>query len=336
MAEVIEDTKAALADVSAYDLSRISRRDVLGKAFDFSNALSDAQRIQRFFNRIPLEYISELSSTYIQQVYNQSLAFLNILGQIQSFDPQADQNPAATRDNILNSLSGMYETVFNSLHPAVSFIAARQQDFSSLELEARSAAEAATRQANELALTMKANQAEAEKVLGAIRDVAAEQGVSQQAHYFKTTADGHGTSATTWERYTVRTAIGLGGYAFLTLLFAIFYIPESTISAAQMAVSKILIFAVIAYMLFHCSRTLIGHRHNEVINRHRENALLTFNSLVSAAGADDKRDVILTHAASCIFSPQETGYSKSSTNQAFPSVQIIEALPKMSQMGSSG
>jgi hypothetical protein len=330
----ITDTQKALDEIKAYDLTRIPRRDELGKVLNFEEAVAPARRLQEFFNRIPAEFVPELSTNFVGAVYNQALSFLNILGQIQSFDAQTE-NPGSARENLLNSLNGLYETVFNSLHPAVSFVASRQRDFSSLELEARAAKEAATRQAADMQKAMKANQEEADRILGEIRKVAAEQGVSQQAAYFKGEADDHDKLAKTWERYTVYVAIGLGLYALATAIFATLYTPHNPYQAVQLGLSKVLIFAVIAYMLFHCARTTLAHRHNAVINHHRENALLTFNPLVAAAGEEEHRDIVLTHAASCIFSPQETGYTKQ-TGAPGSAIQIVEALPRLAHAVGQG
>lgn len=330
MAE-IEETQKALEEIRSYDTKRIPRLVELGQSLNFENAVAPVEKVRGFFNRIPSEYVGDLSNNFRNTVYNQALAFLNILGQIQSFDPSKDENPTATRNNIITSLNGFYETVFNELHAAVAFIAARQRDFSSLELEARAAAEAATRQAENLTAAMQSNQQEANSILDAIRQVAAEQGVSQQATYFKEEADEHDKSASSWEKRTVLTAIGLGVYALLTLVLSFWLEPKTAYQAIQVSVSKILLFAVVAYMLFHCSRTLMAHRHNSIINRHRENALLTFNALVASAASEDKRDIVLTHAAACIFSPQETGYAKSAQGPQLSSANLIEALPRIAQ-----
>lgn len=164
-----------------------------------------------------------------------------------------------------------------------------------------------------------------------MRDLAAEQGVSQQASYFKVEADKHDQLAADWEGYTIKVSVGLAIYALATAVLAMLYAPENPYQAVQFGLSKVLIFAVIAYMLFHCARTTQAHRHNAVVNRHRENALLTFNSLAAAASADESRDIVLTAAAGCIFSPQDSGYNKLGSSSSGSPVQIIEALPRIAQ-----
>jgi hypothetical protein len=102
-----------------------------------------------------------------------------------------------------------------------------------------------------------------------------------------------------------------------------------------LGLSKILIFAVLAYMLLLCARNFLSHKHNAIVNKHRQNALLTFNALVAAAGTEERRDVILTYAAACIFSPQDTGYTKAGAGpQSEMPLNIIQALPKLMSGGS--
>jgi hypothetical protein len=125
-------------------------------------------------------------------------------------------------------------------------------------------------------------------------------------------------------------SIGLGAYAILALSFSIvFEFPTS--QAIQIGISKILIFSVIAYMLFLCTKTYAAHQHNAAVNRHRQNSLLSFNALVEAAGSEDKRDIVLSHAAGSIFAPQDTGYVRNSSPPQLPMTQLIEAMPRIAQ-----
>jgi hypothetical protein len=75
------------------------------------------------------------------------------------------------------------------------------------------------------------------------------------------------------------------------------------------------------------SRNYATHKHNVVVNRHRQNALLTYRSLVEASGEAGTENIVLAHAASCIFSPQETGFSNSKGESA-GSKSVLELLTK--------
>ncbi len=74
----------------------------------------------------------------------------------------------------------------------------------------------------------------------------------------------------------------------------------------------------------------MSHKHNQVVNRHRENALKTFKALSEGAANPDNKDIILTHASQCIFSPQDTGYTQgnSSSDSGTSLKSVIEILPK--------
>jgi hypothetical protein len=176
---------------------------------------------------------------------------------------------------------------------------------------------------------LSAHETDAQKILNGLRDASGELGVTRQASYFKTEADGHGTGARNWLIATLASAFFLILYAIIALKMSLIYKPETNYEALQVGISKVLIFSVLAYILFICSRTLMAHRHNIVVNRHRENALMTFTTLVQASGSEDKRDIILTHAAACIFAPQDTGYTKTGGSSPTPSANIIEILPKL-------
>ena len=125
-------------------------------------------------------------------------------------------------------------------------------------------------------------------------------------------------------------AAGLGLAAALSVgVHKISYLsPNNMYDSIQLAISKALLLGVIAYMLVLYSRNFMAHKHNAVINRHRQNALRTFNALAEASKSDDRRDIILSHAAACIFSPQDTGYTKSHQATDTPVTKLIEILPK--------
>lgn len=331
MTELVSEVLDLLTQIANVEPKKLARRSALGEEFSLDEAIAPIQKTTGFFRSIPRENLEELPDPPLDQIKQQALWFLALIQRLRSFSPSKEDNPAAARQSLLNEAGGSYISVFNALYPYVSFLASKQRDISEVENQARAAAAFATSEATRLKELLEAREREATDILGKVREVAAEQGVSQQAHYFKEEAEEHDTLAKTWESYTVKVAIGLGAYAVATAIFAIFYTPNNPYAAVQLALSKILIFAVIAYMLFHCARTTLAHRHNAVVNHHRENALLTFNALSSAAAEPDKRDIVLTHAASCIFSPQETGYTKQSGVQG-SAVQVVEALPRLAHM----
>jgi hypothetical protein len=81
-------------------------------------------------------------------------------------------------------------------------------------------------------------------------------------------------------------------------------------------------------MLIMAARNYATHKHNAVVNRHRQNALLTYRALVEAAAEGNTQDIVLAHAASCIFSPQDTGFAQVRGDGAPASKSVLELLTK--------
>ena len=194
--------------------------------------------------------------------------------------------------------------------------------------------QAAQDRAGEIAKALEVQQEEAQRILAEVRKTAAEQGVSQQASYFKEESQAHDEDAEKWQRRTIFLSIGLAAFAAISItLHKIPWLsPQNTYDTIQIGISKILVFAVIAYMLFLSARNFLSHKHNSIVNRHRQNALLTFKALTDAAGEGEKRDIVLTYAAACIFAPQETGYTKGGHQTDMPT-SLIQAIPKLSSSG---
>ena len=88
-------------------------------------------------------------------------------------------------------------------------------------------------------------------------------------------------------------------------------------------------------MLILSAKNFLSHQHNAIVNKHRQNALMTFNALVTAGISKESKDIVLMHAAACIFAPQETGYAKSEGG-ASASKTLVEMMPKTLKSGDGG
>lgn len=207
--------------------------------------------------------------------------------------------------------------------PFISYGVARTVDFQHLEAEGRTVIQGIRDQAEAI-------KSEVSDVLEEIRRTAAEQGVSQQAHYFAEEAERHDTEAGAWKFGTRKWAGALIAYGVASFfLHQIPWIaPSGTSEAIIFVASKVLIFAVLAYMLILSARNFLSHKHNAVVNKHRQNALMTFNALVKAGQGKETQDIVLSHASSCIFSPQDTGYTKHGGSSSARMPNAVDLIPK--------
>lgn len=320
---LLDSTRENLDRVQQFDASSLSREADLGTQMSFLEAVAPSNALINLYKRIPLSALEDFSDTQLNIITSQAQSDYNIFKQILEFNAQ-EANPASTRTQILNTLQNRRDELFNQIWQFVAYGVARTTDTSLLETQARATIQSIRDQSTDLTEQLISAKSDADAALAAIRAVASEQGVSQQAIYFKQEAENQETLASNWLNYTYWFAGAVGIFAIFSLfLHKIEWIkPGNNAEMLQLVSSKLLIFAVLGYLLLMASKNYTTHKHNAVVNRHRQNALLTYRALVEASSSNGTGDIILAQAASCIFSPQETGFNnrKSETSQGSNSV----------------
>jgi len=330
-AEGLQPTRDVVKALQELDVGTLVRENDLGIKFNFAGAVAPATRLISLFRNIPLKVLDDLPPASLTSIKQVGEAVMSYFKRINDFTIDNVQNPGQVRAQILAELPGYYEgTAFPTLFPYISYGAARTADLGRLETEGRDAIAAIGSQTAALQQEIKAGAAEAKKMLEDIRAVAAEQGVSQEASYFRQEADRHETESKSWRTATIWLAVALGVYAFLTMFTnnipALH--PKDGVESSQIIAGKVLFFIVLAYMLLLSARNFLSHVHNGIVNRHRQNALLTYNALVNAGGTSATKDVVLGYAASCIYAPQETGYAKGVPNETTLPQALISMVTK--------
>lgn len=242
---------------------------------------------------------------YVKQARDQ-------LKQIQEFSIQKYAgNPTGTRDNFITQVRDSYDTYWNVVSPIVAYSFRRGVDFGRLENEARSTATRMNALVSEQAEKMDAALKQVESVRQAALKAAQEAGVSKHAALFKEEADEHGASANLWLRvFVVLIAITLALVAAGFWFFDYLEVERSVPRAIQFAVAKIVAFSLMFTALYWSAHNYRAHRHNYVANKHRQNALSTFETFAQAARDAQTKATVLLQTTQAIFSPQSTGYSR--------------------------
>lgn len=321
-------TTESLSRIQQFDPASLAREADLGRQMNFLAAVEPAERLVAVYKRIPLSALDDFSDSQLASIAQQSQADFNTFDQILKFESNVS-NAADIRNSLIAQVAARRDQVFEALWQYVAYGVARNTDTSVTETQARAAIQSIKDDSEKLTKELVAAKEEADRALIEIRKVAAEQGVSQQAVYFKQEADDQELLASTWLKYTFRFAIAVGAFALVSVFLhkIPFVRPETTLEAIQLVSSKFLIFAVLGYMLLMAAKNYTTHKHNAVVNRHRQNALLTYKTLVEASGSG-AQDIVLAHAASCIFSPQETGFSHGKGESSSGSKSVLEFMTK--------
>lgn len=321
----IDETRNSLQRMQDFDAAELVQEAKLGGVKNFARVVDPANRLIQLYRRLSERALEDLSDTKLAEVRNRANADFNQLKQILDFDPD---RTSAERDNLINAVIGAYGPTFDVLHPIVAYSLHRSADFQRLDSDARATLQGISDRASVVAQELEKTKQEAAGILLEVRKTAAESGVSQQAIYFKDSAEAHDQDAETWRQRVSTLAWTTGIFSFLSIfLHRIPWIrPESGYDAAQIAISKFLIFGVLSFVLYLTARNFLSHKHNAIVNRHRHHALLTYQALVNAAADSANRDIVLTHAAACIFSPQHSGYSAEGSQSAPSAKSVVELM----------
>lgn len=324
---LLDETKDSLQRIQNFDTNALSRREELGRSFNFEDAVPHVKRVIALFSRIPTDILDQFPDQQLNAVKQQADIYYNLLKSILEFDP-AEPDAAIKRKQLITQADEKFQQIFTSIHPFISYAVARTADFGAIADEGRATVQAVSDKVDALLNEIAQKGDEADRVLQEVRNAAAERGVSQEAFHFSNAADEHAKLAEKWEKTTKRWAILLGLFAFASVFFhrIPWLAPTNTLETAQYVVSKILIFGVIAYMLGLSAKNYLSHKHNEIVNRHRQNSLMTYQSISNAASEEHGRDIILQHAAAAIYQLHDTGYVKSTSSSN--NTTVTEMLPK--------
>ncbi|MBL9084746.1 MAG: hypothetical protein JNK76_23275 [Planctomycetales bacterium] len=313
-----EETQKAVALMQSFKATSLVREAELGAALNFVDVVAPAESVIGLYKQIPIETIPLLSHKRINALSDKAREDKGKFDAVLSFNPEQAQ-PRTERDRLVAEISGMYDSTFEALHPVIAFVRSHALDIQAIKAEARAAVEpfsalttTAKKDLEDLHNAMQQRKVEADGLLATMKNLAANQGVAHQAQHFEAEATAHDTASVKWLTCTFFLAICLTCFAVGSLFLHKVegLTPATTYETIQLGVSKTMIFATLSFLVLTAARNYISHRHNAVVNRHRHNALLTFNSLVKAAEDKARGDIVLEKAASCIFAPQPTGYSK--------------------------
>ncbi|MEN6490324.1 MAG: hypothetical protein ABFD66_15835 [Smithella sp.] len=325
----LETTTKAFERIQQFDVSRLPRSGELGQELSFSGAVEPAKRLIDLYSRISLTALQDFPEAELQSLETHANGDYKHFQNILEFKVQGTPNPDQIRDNYISDIVNRYAPSFQKLKDIISYSACRTTDFKLIEHEARGVFQKIEDQSHLITTQLEESKKQAEGILDEIRKVAAEQGVSQQAIYFKEEYEMHKTESEKWFKYTLIMAAVLAVVA-VAFVFASkwsFLAPKDSYEALQLVASKVFIYATLSYLLYMSGKNFLSHKHNSVLNRHRQNALMTFKAMSDAGKTQECKEIILAQAAYCMFSPQETGYIKVVSGDSGMRT-FLESIPK--------
>lgn len=323
---------ASLADLSKIKPEDLVREGVLGRDLSFAPGVPYFQRTLRLFKDLAESNLDAVPYTNLQVLAALAEQARDRFKRIQAFSVSQVSNPSQARDSLINEVRDSYDAGFQQISPIIAYSVRKGTDFEKLEREAQASVAQLRAQVAEQETARLGMLAEIEGTLERVRRAAQEVGVAQHAVHFREEAQGNSKSASAWLWVTSISAVLTLAFGVFGLVFIVTRTPDFTPTQnIQLAIAKIIVFSVLLSATLWAGRIYRAALHNYVINKHRQNALSTFETFAKAAADEATKSAVLLQATTCIFSPQQTGYIAQGEPEGGAYPQILEIVRKAAE-----
>lgn len=344
------DRAKRVADMSP---EALSRREELGSQLYFSKVPIIVSSLQKMIRLVGAPSEVLVPNTVWREAADNLSLFVKQVQEVQKFSPSGS-NPSIERDQIEGGLENIYRDVFVPLSLIISAtnISSLSGEIDRHLLEMQNSwskrmddSDAESREkidqiyrhlTNELNSNIDAARESADSIkllLEETRNRAAEVVTSKEAMHFANASAEFKDSASRWLVAVIVSTICLISLAVIAIIVAFSgaYQSMDASSSVQVGISKLFLFGVFGYVTAQSAKNFFAAKHNEAVNKHRQNAILAYRALVEATGSPEHRDVVLTHAAAAVFSPQDTAYVRSSSPAGDLPPTFINSITKAMQ-----
>lgn len=319
----LENAQKQLDSALLLDVASLARKEDLPQNNNFSSVVQYFERAQGALREIRERDLTRLARRDIEAVISACSQFEAQVKEIRGYDLNSGNYKEAI-PKIAKRVSVVYDAVMEQLALPLAFTAMQQTDFAAMERQARGVfSELQDKKASVEALVVSTRE-ESDKALALVRAAAAEGGVSSNAQVFEEAGGAHEGRAQKWLGATKWLAGITVGLALGFLVLSAFWAPPGD-RLASFLVSKLVVLSAGLYATVWCGRNYKACLHNETLNRHRANALKTFQAFVKGAHEAAVSDAILLQAAHAAFQSRPTGYeaTSDSTSNSSPFVDIV-------------
>jgi hypothetical protein len=341
------------SDLDGYDLEELKRTDLSANNLSFEIVYPNLLIVYEMFQEILISSNNQfvgLSDHRVQQEIQTDLnEFLKILRTIHYFD---SRSTATRHAEILKQTFNLCDKVQRQLQQVVTYLKAKKAEqlenqlaeqletkvnttVADVEQRFNRAVDSSTEQREEA----EKNESERQKVFAelenTLREEIAKETVSKYSGIFKKQTAEHQRASKIWLVATSVLIVAFGG-VFYWLFETLRLGGTEWVGVFQNIFTKGFLLTLIYFVINRFSKNYTAQKHLEVVNRHRQNALDTFEAFVAAAGSNQEtKDAVLLAATSAIFDTNQSGYLPTKTKgseSANPIQQTVRAvLPDSAQ-----
>ena len=334
--------KFRIVNVDLSDLGALKRTDLAGRKFSFETVHPDLLTAYKMLQEIltaPREWLISLSQDNVQQIRNCVQQWPNNCRKIHNFDPQNSREAYKT---VLQEIVSFCNEVRQQLGPVVGYLKSTKAEQLEDQVKANvdnTVADAAKtlntevdrlqKQGDQAQEILSKSQEEFNNLNSQVKEVLAKESVSEFAEIFDAQANRHKWAAYGWLGSTILLSIGFGWVFYWLVEVLKLEGTEEWVEVLKNIFAKGFFLSLIYLVLNRSIKNYTAHRHLEVINRHRQNALETFERFVSSAAHQETKEEVLLAATNAIFDANQSGYLSTrirGSESVSPIQQVIRAF----------
>ena len=320
------------------DLEALKRSD-LSSEFDFERVHQDLSTVHAMLRKIPAspcERLLSLPREHVKIFSSNLQEFYEKREAIKDFEIDSGKDSRKAHANLLHEISDFCDRAKAALGPTITHLKAQQGGELENQVNATVAKavqnlNAEVDRAQTINAEAEAKEAERQKEISdlklEVQNQLAKKPISQYKQIFAEQAKKHQKMARVWVVVTGLLTLVFGGI-FWWLLKDLEPAGSDLSLVLQNLLTKGFFLSLIYLLLHRCIKNYTAEKHLETVNRHRQNALDTFDAFVDAAEGDrETRDAVLLAATNCIFDANQSGYLSAKTSRS-ESTSSISAMAK--------
>ncbi len=298
---------------------------------NFEEAEPELEKAFSILNHLKLLPLEVLPDQAVNTMIQHGQPVYNTVASIKDFTIE-QSDPVGQRNTLVSQLRPAVDTFYVNSHLWIPFLAYQKGDIQRNIQELNRTVTDSSKLLETAKGEVKKKQAEIDKIISAAREASATVGVGHFTVDFNTEADIQATTASTWLKTTAV-------MAFVTLVAAgasMFYHPAlETSQLIQLTSSKLIMLGLLFTATVWCGKLYKAAKHMEAVNKHRANALKTFQAFTNAANDAGMRDAVLMETTKSIFALTPSGYLDGDSGSHDSGVKVVEVVKNVAQTAAA-
>ena len=325
--QLIANIEKQYEQLKNFNIEGIVREKELGSQLSFIEAKPTIIKTIELFEKAKKVQFTEVPYNLLNNFHNQINTAISTFNSFIQFNPNQN-NPVNQRNALIQQLENQFDGFYQQTLPIMTTGLLFGNDLSIQQAKLDDSIEDIKIQKKRTDEESKEYLKELKETLSNAEAAAAQVGISKHSTVFKNEADKHETEAKKWLNWTIVLLFTIAVVSIVVL----FLIPNSsseTREIVQFTFTKLVLLSTLFYGPSICSKNYKAHKHNSLLNQHRQNALTTFETFSKAASSDPQtKNAVLLEATHTIFSNQQTGYLNfdKDSDSANRIVEIIKSV----------